>query len=330
MTERMTYTAVIEGMNRYGREHRPFIFALDYEKSEGYLLADPLTSETDLLFDFHGTTNAPAPDCSRSLQWQIQPESLEVYARRFAIVRKGLMDGRTRLTNLTVRTPMVIGGSLEEIFHSTAAKYRMCVPGRWVCFSPETFVTIDKDGRISSEPMKGTIDASTPNVEMAILNDYKETREHVTMVEMMVDELSAVADEVRCERFRFFTRIAHHTGDILQVSSEIAGRLKPNFRENLGDLFDALTPAASICGTPKQSTLQLIRDAEQRPRGYYTGVMGYFDGESVDSGVLIRFIEQDENGAFTYRSGGGVTIDSTVEKEYHEVIQKVYLPDGQC
>lgn len=330
MAQSMTFKDAVAAMNRYGQEHRPFVFALDYEKSEGYVIADPLTAETDILFDLHGVTNVTTTTAPRAITWSIQPESFERYCERFAIVRAGLEDGRTRLTNLTVRTPMTIDGTLEEIFHSTTAKYRMCIPGHWVCFSPETFVTIDKNGRIGSQPMKGTIDASTPDVEMAILNNYKETREHVTMVEMMVDELKAVADDVSCERFRFFTRIAHSTGDILQVSSEITGQLKPEYRTALGDLFDALIPAASICGTPKVSTLRLIRDAEQEPRGFYTGVVGYYDGETLDSGVLIRFISQDADGHFTYQSGGGVTIDSKAEKEYREVIQKVYLPSGQC
>jgi para-aminobenzoate synthetase component 1 len=71
--------------------------------------------------------------------------------------------------------------------------------------------------------------------------------------------------------------------------------------------------------------MQLIKEAEQYERGFYTGIMGKFDGESFNSGVMIRFIEkQSEN--LVFKSGGGITVFSDVKKEYDELIQKVYLP----
>ena len=59
---------------------------------------------------------------------------------------------------------------------------------------------------------------------------------------------------------------------------------------------------------------------------FYTGVMGYFDGETLDSAVMIRFIQQEADGSFSFRSGGGITARSEMEKEYNELIQKVYVP----
>lgn len=67
--------------------------------------------------------------------------------------------------------------------------------------------------------------------------------------------------------------------------------------------------------------MQIIHAAEQQPRGYYTGIFGLFDGESLQSAVAIRFIEQvDEK--LIFRSGGGITILSELEDEYQELIQK--------
>jgi para-aminobenzoate synthetase component 1 len=53
--------------------------------------------------------------------------------------------------------------------------------------------------------------------------------------------------------------------------------------------------------------------------------MGKFDGKSFNSGVMIRFIEQQSDG-LVFKSGGGITVFSDVKKEYDELIQKVYLP----
>ena len=52
---------------------------------------------------------------------------------------------------------------------------------------------------------------------------------------------------------------------------------------------------------------------------------GYFYGQTLDSAVLIRFIEE-EQGRMYFRSGGGITAYSDCRSEYEEVIEKVYLP----
>ena len=246
------------------------------------------------------------------------------YARRFGTVRRGLLRGDSFLTNLTVRTPVVSGLSLEEIFMRAEAPYLLDVPGRFVCFSPERFVRI-AGGRIATNPMKGTINASVPDARQTILNDPKETAEHNTVVDLLRNDLSIHADRVHVERFRYIDRIATRRGDILQVSSEIAGRLPAGYEARMGDILFDMLPAGSVSGAPKSSTLRIIREAEGEPRGYYTGVFGYFDGQTLDSAVLIRFIEE-EQGRMYFRSGGGITAYSDCRSEYEEVIEKVYLP----
>ncbi len=71
--------------------------------------------------------------------------------------------------------------------------------------------------------------------------------------------------------------------------------------------------------------MNIINDIENYDRGFYTGVFGLFDGKDLRSGVMIRFIEE-ENGTLVYKSGGGITIDSDAKSEYEELIDKIYLP----
>ena len=70
--------------------------------------------------------------------------------------------------------------------------------------------------------------------------------------------------------------------------------------------------------------VKIITEAEICNRGFYTGIFGYFSGNVLDSGVMIRFIENTEKG-MVFKSGGGITSFSNVEKEYNELIDKVYL-----
>ena len=190
-------------------------------------------------------------------------------------------------------------------------------------FSPESFIQI-KDGEIFSYPMKGTINATLPDASQLLLENYKETCEHYTIVDLIRNDLNQIAEQVQVKRFRYLEKIRTIRGEIWQTSSEIQGKLFPDWNKKLGNLIFQLLPAGSISGAPKPSTIQLIRQAEQVPRGYYTGVFGYFDGQNLDSAVLIRYIEK-EGEHYYFRSGGGITINSQAEEEYQEVLEKIYL-----
>jgi para-aminobenzoate synthetase component I len=126
-------------------------------------------------------------------------------------------------------------------------------------------------------------------------------------------------------RFRYIDEILTDTGGLLQVSSEIEGILSEKFHENIGDILFALLPAGSVTGAPKEKTVKIIKSVELTERGYYTGVFGYFKDRKLDSAVMIRFIENQDN-VFWFRSGGGITHLSQVENEYNELIEKVYVP----
>jgi para-aminobenzoate synthetase component 1 len=98
-----------------------------------------------------------------------------------------------------------------------------------------------------------------------------------------------------------------------------------DYRCHLGDIFFTILPAGSVTGAPKKRTTAIIHEVEQSERGYYTGICGIFDGNNVDSAVMIRFIES-KLGRLFFRSGGGITFMSKAREEYNELIDKVYVP----
>lgn len=319
-------------MNEAGERRKSFLFAVDFEMREGFFVPDPL-SQSELFFDVKGITNFPCYQPTtgylplstlKEYLFEVDPEDYDTYQQRFDVVMNGLKRGDSYLTNLTIKTPLRCSFSLEDIFRFSKATYKLYLPGKWVCFSPECFVRIAKE-KISTFPMKGTIDARIPNAREIILNDQKETTEHNTIVDLLRNDLSKIASSVKVNRFRYIDELQTHKGPILQVSSEIEGTLPRGYLDNIGTLFFELLPAGSVSGAPKGATLRLIRGAEKEPRGFYTGVAGYFDGETLESFVLIRFIEQQGSQLF-FRSGGGITANSDCRKEYDEAIQKVYLP----
>ncbi|NQU51708.1 MAG: aminodeoxychorismate synthase component I, partial [Bacteroidetes bacterium] len=186
------------------------------------------------------------------------------------------------------------------------------------------FVQIE-NRKISSFPMKGTIDASKKNAKELILNDSKELAEHNTIVDLIRNDLSLVAENVEVEKFRYLERIKTNQRDLWQVSSKITGDLPEDYSENIGDIIYTMLPAGSISGAPKKKTVEIIKNAENYTRGFYTGIFCYFDGKNLDSCVLIRYIEK-QNDELIYKSGGGITFKSKVEPEYDEMLKKVYVP----
>ncbi len=318
---------VVSKMNECAKQNIPFLFAFNFDLNEALFIENP-SEQTEILFQTTlGGNSKPATALTKKTDnISFRSEPFDDYERRFNIVKQALQRGDSFLVNLTSRTPVSTNLSIKEIFDSTDAPYRLYVPERFVCFSPERFVLIQEDGTISTNPMKGTIDASLPNAEEAILSNSKETAEHATVVDLLRNDISMNASNVHVARYRYITLIKGQEKSILQVSSEIKGQLSADWRSKVGDIILDMLPAGSISGAPKNSTVATIKKAEATERGFYTGVFGYYDGKSLDSGVLIRFIEQDADGDLYFRSGGGITAKSDVKSEYEEVKQKIYLP----
>lgn len=319
----------IEKMNDLGRNQIPFLFILDFYENENIILPLSKISPESILYDFEGLTNL-TPNLFHintipKLSYTYHPIAFDEYEKQFNLVKKEIAFGNSYLINLTTATPIDVNIDLKDIFFVSKAKYKLWLDHQFVCFSPETFVKIN-NGKIYSFPMKGTIDASIPNAEKIILEDLKETSEHYTIVDLIRNDLNLVSKKVKVDIFRYLDEINTQRGKLLQVSSQISGELEPNWQCNIGDIFHKLLPAGSITGAPKKRTVEIINSVETFPRNFYTGVAGIFDGRSVNSMVMIRFIEETIDHKYLYRSGGGITCFSEVQKEYNELIQKIYVP----
>ena len=312
-------------MNRWGEAGVPFLFIIDFEFNKPLLLKLGEIDPQRLLYNINGLTNMRDKVLiNKQLRFANYPVKYEDYLLKFNKIKEEIDYGNSYLLNLTCSTPVDLNFSLREVFQLSNSRYRIWFEEEFVCFSPEIFVTI-RDGKIRSFPMKGTIDAALPNAEQVILNDYKETAEHNTIVDLIRNDLSAVSKRVRVERFRYTDIIVTSEKSLLQVSSEISGDLDKNYLSHLGDIICALLPAGSVSGAPKRKTTEIIAAVEGCDRGYYTGIAGIFDGQGIDSFVMIRYIEKSAAG-YIYRSGGGITSFSDPVSEYKEMIDKIYVP----
>ncbi len=317
----------INNINRLAAKQTPFIFIIDFLGNKAVIQELNKTDSNEILFSVNGINNisqnktAPTP---APLAFKKFPISIKEYEKSFTIVKENLKQGNSYLTNLTCKTPIETNISLKEIFYRSKAPYKLWYKNQFVVFSPEIFVKT-ANGKIFSYPMKGTIDAKVHNAEKTILNNKKETAEHATIVDLIRNDLSRIATDVQVDRYRYIDKIKTNENELLQVSSQISGNLPDNYHKNLGNIIFELLPAGSISGAPKYKTIEIINKAENYKRSFYTGIFGIFDGKELDSCVMIRFIE-NSNGQLFFKSGGGITVNSNMQDEYNEMIQKVYLP----
>jgi para-aminobenzoate synthetase component I len=315
----------IDIMNQWGSERIPFLFVIDFEMQAIRLYRTDQSLPDGVLFDFSNlSTSSSNENQTGNLEFKKYPVLQREYKIAFDEVQRQILAGNSFLLNLTFSTLIETNLSLRAIYNRCRAKYKLLIDNEFLVFSPETFVTI-KEGTIASFPMKGTIDAAISNAGELILNNPKETAEHHTIVDLIRNDLSIVASDVEVKRFRYIDTITTNQGELLQVSSEIAGKLPTGYQDSIGTILFGLLPAGSVTGAPKEKTVQIIRRVEKSDRGYYTGICGHFDGKYLDSGVMIRFIE-NKNGKLWFRSGGGITCNSNLNDEYNELIQKVYVP----
>ena len=311
-------------MNQYGKEGTPFLFVIDF-KMKAPLVYKLDALPTDILYDVNGVKNyEPVKIDTKEFYLNKFPINIDKYTIAFDKVLKNLRYGNSYLVNLTLPTKIETNLSLKDIFYRSSAKYKLYYKDKFVVFSPEIFIKIT-NGIITSYPMKGTIDAAIKDAEKIILHDAKETAEHYTIVDLIRNDLSMVAKNVKVDRFRYIDHLKTNQKHLLQVSSQISGKLPSDYQHTIGDIICKLLPAGSISGAPKKKTIEIIEEVEAYDRGYYTGIFGIFDGKNLDSGVMIRFIEKDGADKY-YKSGGGITINSVAENEYNELIDKVYVP----
>ncbi len=193
---------------------------------------------------------------------------------------------------------------------------------RVVGSSPEALVKLN--GRTASlRPIAGTLPrGKTPDEdrqnEIALLDDPKESAEHVMLVDLARNDLGrvAAAGSVHVEPYRAIERYSH----VMHIVSGVQGELAPEY--DAFDLFAASFPAGTLVGAPKVRAMEIIEEMEDVGRGLYAGTAGYYgSGGDMDQAITIRTLVFNGN-EYSYQAGAGLVADSVPEREFQEVLAK--------
>ncbi len=187
--------------------------------------------------------------------------------------------------------------------------------------SPERFLSWDRMGNCQMRPIKGTVKKSedmTYDRAKALLNTSKERAENLMIVDLIRHDISGVIGAQNTIVSSLMQVEEYET--VYQLVSVIEGRVPSGFGVSSEDvtryrsqtekndkvsrpsgglqILKAALPPGSMTGAPKKRSCELLQTLEKgKPRGIYSGVLGYMDVRGGgDFSVVIRtvFRQDDE------------------------------------
>jgi len=200
-------------------------------------------------------------------------------------------------------------------------------PRAIVSASPEPFLSLDRDGRVSTDPIKGTRSRGRDRREdralaRELLTSGKDRAENVMIVDVLRNDLGRVCvpGTVRVPRLCRLER----TAAVQHLVSTVTGTLAPGM--DAFHLLSAAFPGGSITGAPKIRAMQLLEGHEPVRRGPYTGAAGWIGADgTMQTSILIRTFVAD-GARLTLHVGGGITWRSDPAAEWAETVAKAAGP----
>jgi para-aminobenzoate synthetase component I len=193
--------------------------------------------------------------------------------------------------------------------------------------SPEPFLSVTNDGRVATDPIKGTRTRGRDRDEdrslaRELLGSAKDRAENVMIVDVVRNDLGRVCrpGSVRVPRLCRLER----TATVQHLVSTVTGRLEVG--RDAFDLLAASFPGGSITGAPKIRAMQLLEGMEPVRRGPYTGAAGWIGADgAMQTSILIRTLVAD-GARLTLHVGGGITWRSDPSAEFEETVDKARGP----
>lgn len=192
--------------------------------------------------------------------------------------------------------------------------------------SPESLVTVSGN-RVTTHPIAGSRPRgkdwdSDHSLELDLVQDRKETAEHLMLVDLARNDLLKVCEPASVAVTEFMQ--VHRFSHIMHLVSTVEGQLASG--KTPIDVFKATFPAGTLSGAPKPRALEIITELEPTARGIYGGVAGYFDfAGNSDLAIAIRTAVV-RNGIATVQAGAGIVLDSNPDSEYEETKSKARAP----
>jgi para-aminobenzoate synthetase len=189
--------------------------------------------------------------------------------------------------------------------------------------SPERFLRVNRDRVVEARPMKGTAPRVAEPFEDAcrgaeLRRDKKTRAENLMIADLVRNDLGRVAGLGSVEVPGLM--IVEPYATVHQMVTVVRARLREGC--DAIDCVRAAFPPGSMTGAPKLRTLEIIDRIEGRPRGVYSGTLGFFSvNGTADLNVVIRTLVASPDG-LRIGAGGAIVAASDPRAELEEMLLK--------
>ncbi|WP_346883622.1 chorismate-binding protein [uncultured Algibacter sp.] len=246
---------------------------------------------------------------------------------------KKVVLSRQEVVKLKEFNPITIFKSLLSHYNS-AFVYCWYHPeiGLWLGATPETLLKIEGH-RFSIMALAGTQDYKG---SLDVIWQDKEQQEQQYVTDFILDNLKPFVNSCKVSDTQTVK-----AGNLVHLKTMISAQLKPD--TNLREMLSALHPTPAVCGLPKLLAKQFILEKEDYNREFYTGFLGELNIDtkiaprsgkrnienraysinknSTQLYVNLRCMQLKKENAIIY-VGGGITKNSSPEREWEETVSK--------
>lgn len=182
--------------------------------------------------------------------------------------------------------------------------------------APETVATVAggtfRATAVAGSVGKGESLAQEKALARSLLKSGKDRREHQMCVEDMVDRLRALSEDVRAQdepRVLTLSTIQH-------LETGLEANLRPE--QTVLSVLENLHPTPAVCGIPRDLALEFLDREEPFQRGWYSGPVGWFDGDG--NGAFVPALRSAVGHGTEWRlfAGAGIVAGSDPRREWDE------------
>jgi para-aminobenzoate synthetase len=268
----------------------------------------------------------PEPPARGTLRFEPHDDAA-TYLANIEAAKREILEGETYEVCLT--TELRSDGTLDPLTAYRTLRARNAAP--FAAFlrlgdisvlssSPERFLRVDRTRTVESRPMKGTA-ARLPEpiadsfAAAELRRDTKTRAENLMIADLVRNDLGRVCELGSVEVPGLMVVESHAT--VHQMITVVRGRLRPE--ADAIDCIRAAFPAGSMSGAPKLRTLEIIDRLEGRPRGVYSGALGFLSvNGTADLSIVIRTLVASPQG-LSVGAGGAIVAGSDPEAELAEM-----------